>query len=72
VSAAAAELDTVGAPEEPAPGVMALPGPELSSMAGACCAGAKAGEVGACPWASGAGAGEGTPGAGTWALCAAW
>jgi hypothetical protein len=71
VSVGAAEPDVVGAPEEPAPSAMALPGPELSSMAGMRCAGAEAGEVGAGLWVSCAGTGEGTPGAGAWALCVA-
>jgi hypothetical protein len=68
VSAGAPEPDAVGAPEEPAPNAVALPRPEWGSMAGVCCVGAEAGEVGAGPWAPGAGAGEGTLDAGTLAL----
>jgi hypothetical protein len=53
VSVGAIEPDVVGAPEEPAPSAVALPGLEWGSMAGVCC-------VGAGPWAPSAGAGEGT------------
>jgi hypothetical protein len=49
VSTGAAELDAVGAPEEPAPSAEALPGPELSSMVGRGYADAEAREVGAGP-----------------------
>jgi hypothetical protein len=61
-SVGAAEPDTVGVPEELASGAMALPGPELSSMAGMRCVGTEAGEVGVGPWAVGAGGCEGTLG----------
>ena len=42
VSTGAAEPGVVGAPKEPAPGAVALPGPELSSMAGVRCVGIEA------------------------------
>ena len=60
MSVGAGELDVVWPPQEPAPGAVALPGPELSSMAGVRCTGIGAGAVGMGPWAPGVAVGEGT------------
>ena len=60
MSTGAGEPDVVWAPEEPAPSAVAVPGLELSSMAGVRCTGVGAGEVGVGPCALGVGIGEGT------------